>query len=318
MNKKILSFIVTALLIPCLLAGCAGTPGTPDNTGTTGETSATEQETTDVLATDQETSATAPENTTDAGSLSAYQGEWFDVNGDTVLEITDDTLTIRSGEYSEQYACKLSDTPVSYIVPAEENGYFGILSDIEICEDGSLSAYQMVMDAEGHTYKFVRKEELEKEREIVDESFDAPKEIVSDDIELFLLSFRKTTPNSYELSEDWPVGHYSWEIEKQSDGSYRMDFRISGDSYMILTFTDTVTEDYVKGLSQLIKEEKIPEWNGYYKKNNVKRPGWSLFVNYASDESLSVSADGDAAETCVFDLAPLLDYAALQDLNLDW
>lgn len=314
MKKKILPFSITALLTVCLFTACAG--GTADPGSAATESSFTSADMTTVSAENNggETVASAD----NAGELSVYQGKWFDVNGDTVLEIKGDSLTLQFGGYSNQYPCKIKNNGGLYIVPAKENEFFDILSEIQINQDGSLTAYEMVMDAEGHTYHFVREEDLAEQREIVDASTDAPKEIASEDIEYFSFVFDKSYSSSYGLSDDWPTGFYSWEIDKQSDGSYHMNFRISGDSYIIMDFSDTVSEEYVKGLSQLLKDEKIIEWNGYYMKNNVKRHGWSLYVNYESGENLSVRADGDAAATCVFDMVPLLDYAAIQDFDLDW
>ena len=64
-----------------------------------------------------------------------------------------------------------------------------------------------------------------------------------------------------------------------------------------------------------IQEQGIPAWNGYYQTNAVDKPGYYLYVQYASGEYLTVSADGDPGDTCVFALAPLLDYAAKQDIR---
>ncbi|MBO4853291.1 MAG: hypothetical protein J5477_06645, partial [Schwartzia sp.] len=75
-----------------------------------------------------------------------------------------------------------------------------------------------------------------------------------------------------------------------------------------------VSEDYVAGLARLLEEQGIIEYNGYHRKNNVHRYGYSLYVTYVSKERLSIQAEGDAANTCVFDLVPLLDYAAKQPL----
>ena len=55
----------------------------------------------------------------------------------------------------------------------------------------------------------------------------------------------------------------------------------------------------------------LPSLNGYYMKNNVSLPGYSISVDYESDESLLVMAGGNAADECVFDLAALVDYAFL-------
>ena len=54
----------------------------------------------------------------------------------------------------------------------------------------------------------------------------------------------------------------------------------------------------------------------YYHKNNVDRPGYYLSVTYASKEMLRIQAEGTPSDTCVFAMAPLLDYAAKQKLPL--
>jgi len=93
-----------------------------------------------------------------------------------------------------------------------------------------------------------------------------------------------------------------------------MSFRIMGDSYVAMDFDEEVSGEYVAGLAQLLEDQGIIRHNGYYRKNNVHRPGYSLYVTYASKERLSVRAEGEAANSCVFDLVPLLDYAARQPL----
>ena len=172
------------------------------------------------------------------------------------------------------------------------------------------------VDAEGHTYHFVRPEALAAEKEIKDLSKDAPKEIASTELTSFSFGFRANY-GSYGLDDRWPSGSYSWELEKQEDGSYRMDFRVMGDSYVALDFSDTVSAEYAEGLAKLLTELGIVAHNGYYMTNSVSKPGYSLYANYASGEKLSVRAYGDAGDTCVFDLLALLDYAAQQDLFRD-
>ena len=91
-----------------------------------------------------------------------------------------------------------------------------------------------------------------------------------------------------------------------------MDFRITGPSYIVLDFTDEVSAEYVAGLAKLIQQQGLPRLNGYYHKNNVDRPGYYLSVTYASKEMLRIQAEGTPSDTCVFAMAPLLDYAAKQ------
>ena len=86
---------------------------------------------------------------------------------------------------------------------------------------------------------------------------------------------------------------------------------------MITQFSETVTEEYVRGLADLIAEENIAAYNGYYKKNNVDVAGYSLYVKYVSKEKLVIQAEGNAADTCVFSLDKLLAYAAQQEIMMD-
>ena len=245
----------------------------------------------------------------------SYEGEWVDVNGSATLEIRGDTVTITFGSWSEDYRFKVNKTAYGTTINSDEGG-FGVMSELEVRTDGSLWAYEMVLDAEGHTYHFVRPEALAAEKEIRDLSKDAPKEIASTEIESFSLSF-KNNYGSYGLDSRWPSGSYGWELEKQADGSYKMDFRVMGDSYVALDYSAEVGADYAEGLAKLLTENGVVAQNGYYKTNSVSKPGYSLYVTYASGEKLSVRASGDAGDTCVFDLPALLDYAAKLDILRD-
>lgn len=250
-----------------------------------------------------------------AGKDASFEGQWADVNGDTTLEIKGDTLTVRFGSWSEEYRFTVNKTAYGTSLKSEEGG-FGAMSELDVLEDGSLRAFEMILDGEGHTYHFVRPEVLEAEKEIKDLSRDAPKEIASTELTSFSLSFRNYG-GSYGLDSRWPSGSYDWELEKQEDGSYRMDFRVMGDSYVALNYSDTVSGDYAEGLAKLLTDLGVVGFNGYYKTNSVSKPGYGLYADYASGEKLSVSASGDAGDTCVFDLPALLDYAAQQDLFRD-
>ena len=241
-----------------------------------------------------------------------YEGQWVDVNGDTTLEFRGDSLTVRFGSWSEEYRFIVNKTSYGTTIKSEDGG-FGVMSELDVLEDGSLRAYEMILGGEGHSYHFVRPEDLAAEKEIRDLSKDAPKEIASTEIKSFSLSFRNRYV-SYGLDERWPSGSYDWELTRQEDGSYRMEFRVMGDSYVALDFTGTVSADYAEGLAKLLTEKGVVAFNGYYTANNVSKPGYSLYVTYVSGERLSVRASGDAGDTCVFDLPALLDYAAEQDL----
>ena len=243
------------------------------------------------------------------------RGTWLDLNGDTTLEIGADSLKLSWGEWSESYSVKLEDQGWrKVIVNAKEEGYgFGLVSDLTVEEDGSLTGYEQILDAEGHTYRFLRAADLAALQEIKDLSTDAPKTIESTEITDFELYFYNAY-GSYGLGDEWPSGRCDWQIEREADGSYTMTLSVSGPSYIALNFRERVTEDYVRGLAERMNELGIPAHNGYHKRNEVDRHDWSLYVKYASGEKLTLSAEGDAAAACPFDLKGLMDYAALQPL----
>ncbi len=238
-------------------------------------------------------------------ALKKLQGHWVDVNGDTALDIDDTELVISFGEWSETYPYELEKTAYSTRLVGTEPEGFGLLGDIELRSDGSLLSYAQIMDGEGHTYRFVREEDLEKELEIQDLSKDLPKSIESDDITYFSLTFDRSF--GYGLDDEWPMGYYSWQIEKEDD-SYNMSFDIMGNSYIVYRWNGEVSGEYIRGLAGKMEELGILEHNGYYMKNNVSGPRYYLYAEYASDEKLEIHAEGTAAEKCVFDLPGLLDY----------
>lgn len=249
-----------------------------------------------------------------AGKVSELEGHWVDVNGKTTLDISGNRCTVTCGSWTEtfKFRVKTSDD-MTYLVNPDKNLHdLGMMTEIRVRDDGSLEASEIVFDTDPHRYRFVREDMLAKELEIQDLSKDAPKTIESKEIQQFSLVFRNCG-GSYGLPDEWQSGHYSWEIEQQ-DGTYKMSFRIMGDSYVAMDFNQEVSEEYVAGLAQLLEDQGVIQYNGYHKKNNVHRPGYFLYVQYASKERLSIQAEGDAANSCVFDLAPLLEYAAKQPL----
>ncbi|MGX8679780.1 MAG: hypothetical protein ACSW8B_00135, partial [bacterium] len=180
---------------------------------------------------------------------------------------------------------------------------------LEVTKEGDLLGYEQVLDAEGHTYRFMTKEALEKERKIVDLSEDAPKTITSHDITEFHLSFHKSNGRSYGLSDDWENGGYSIEITMKNNQP-NLDIFVQGSSYVIFSYNDSISQKELQELDNLIRVLKIPEYNGYYVKNNVHLPSYGLSVEYASHESISIHAYGNGADTCVFDLPGLMDFFA--------
>jgi hypothetical protein len=262
-----------------------------------------------------EQSSAGEQSTTGTGDaevdekMQFVQGEWFDVNGDARLVISGDQLTLHFGKnFEESFAVKAEKQGDWWFLVNKEGRDLGFISDIQIKDDGSLIAYEMILDADGHDYHFVREEQIAAEKEIVDLSKDMPKQIESKEIRRFILNFSTKAGRGYGLDDSWRGASYSWTIEKQSDGSYVMDFDQSYDSYMGINFHDTVSAEYVAGLAEQIVELGLPDLNGYYQKNNVDLPGYYLYVKYESNEKLEIRAEGNAADTCVFDLAKLMEY----------
>jgi hypothetical protein len=243
------------------------------------------------------------------GSLEQWQGTWYDVNGTTVLELKGDQLTISGAYDSETYKVALKEEgDTRTIINCDADGFME-MSALTVKSDGSLMAEEMILDAEGHHYHFVREEQLEAEREVVDVSADMPKTIESGEIEEFTLYFSTKHGRLYGLDGKWADASYSWTIEKQGDGTYEMNFTQGYDSYMGLTYNDRVSEEYVRGLADMISEMGLPALNGYELRNNVSLPGYGLYVTYASGEELRILASGNGADTCVFDIKAFMDYA---------
>ena len=241
--------------------------------------------------------------------LEEYQGKWFDVNSETVIELDGDRLTFTTPYYSEEYTVVLKTEGDTRCLANTDGDGFGDVSNLYVGSNGVLVADEMILDADGHRYMFVREEQLEAEREIVDASKDMPKVIESTDISEFFLNFSTKHGRSYGLDDKWSDASYSWSIEKQEDGTYQMDFTQGYDSYMGIMFHDEVSAEYVKGLADLINELNIPSLNGYIVFNNVSLPGYGLSVEYESGEEIYIHASGNGADSCVLDLKALMDYA---------
>lgn len=245
-----------------------------------------------------------------ASELKDLLGLWFDMNSTTKLEVAEKELTITMGDMVMKYPYEVETVEnVKYLSGKGEEGNFEFISKMEFQEDGSLVAYEWVLDATPHEFKFVREEVYKKGFEIRDLSTDAPKTIESKDITRFKLVFYNDG-GSYNISENWPRGPYDWEIKKQQDDSYMMHFTVMGDSFKIMSYSEKVEKAFVDGLAQLIQEQGLPKLNGYYKKNEVKKHQYDLRVEYESGETLKIGASGNAADTCVFEIQPFLDYAS--------
>ena len=234
-------------------------------------------------------------------------GRWVDVNSDTVLEVKESRVKLSSGSWSEAYPYTLvTENGYSELRGKGSSGELGSLSAIQVMRDGSLSAYEMVMDGASHHYHFVREADLAAMLEIKDLSRDLPKGIDSREITAFSLSFQNYG-SSYGL-EGWPSGLYFWALEPGEDGDWDLSLRAMGDSYIALDVSARVDAAFLAGLDQRIRDLCIPDHNGFRQENETDRPGWSLQVKYASGEKLELSAGGDAAKDCPFDLAGLMEY----------
>ena len=123
-------------------------------------------------------------------ALDALQGHWVDVNGDTTLDFDGDQMTVHWGGYEDLYTVGVTGTDRYGTVfnAKDRNLMFEMMSEL-IWRSGVLTAGEMVLDAEGHSYRFVREEALEGELAIVDDSRDMPKEITSEDLTEFHLTF---------------------------------------------------------------------------------------------------------------------------------
>ena len=249
--------------------------------------------------------------------LTQLQGHWVDVNSDAILDIAGATMRYTKGGWREKYPFLVETTAYGTTLVPPKGKDFGPMSEITISEDGSLTAYEMVLDAEGHQYHFVREADKAAYLEIRDFSQDLPKVIESREIQEFSLTFSKDYEDEYGLDSFWPCGRYSWTLDKQ-ENDWWMQFSVSGDSYMILQFSTTVGRDWMEGLTELLESTGAIEQNGYYQKNEVARHNWSLWTKYASGEKLHLRAEGDAAAGFVFDLPALMEYAKTMDEVKFW
>lgn len=253
----------------------------------------------------------------DSGIPEELQGHWVDVNGETTLDLDGNRMTVTSPWDRETYKVRITGEDVKYIENESAKGDydkgFGVMGPVTIGSDGALTAYEQVMDAPGHDFRFVREEDLEKEQEIRIKDRDLPKEIASDDIVSFIMVFGNED-SSYDIPADefLESGRYTFEIEKKDDGDYEMSFHGSGSSYIITDYDDTVPEEYVKGLAGLIKEQKLAEHNGWWRTNSEQFESWYVNIEYASGEKILMEASGRAALECPFSFYAFLKYADIK------
>ena len=206
-------------------------------------------------------------------SLDALQGHWVDVNGDTTLDFAGDQMTLRWRQYEDLYTVGVSGT----------------------------DRYGVVYNAKDRNFMFEMMSELTWRSgvltlAIVDDSRDMPKEITSEELTEFHLTFSlEDTWFDVPSDADWQTGRYSIDVEREESGAYLLTYHVSGESYIIKQYRAEVGEEFVKGLVQLIREQGIPEKNGYYLHNSTSVHSWSLFAEYESGEGLMLMAEGDAA-----------------------
>lgn len=247
---------------------------------------------------------------TDKEILETLKGHWVDVNGKTTLDFDGDCMTITYTWSKNTFKVKINGRYIENEKAENGNGDFGIMSSIHIGYNGTLMAYDMLLDAEGHTYNFVREEVLAKELEIKIKDRDLPKTIESEEIVSFLFNF-SIEDTFYDIPKDgaWRRGRYIFEINKTGEGVYDMLFREMTSSSSFLRYSGTVSGKYVKGLAALVKEQKLAEYNGWWRTNSEKFHDWSVDIKYASGEKILMDASGRASLECPFSLNAFFEYA---------
>ena len=240
----------------------AGLSGEP--TGLTGEPTDLSGEATGLsgepTAQNTDNAQSSPDTDEVPLSLDAMQGHWVDVNGDTTLDFAGDQMTVHWGSYEDLYTVGVTGTDRYGTVfnAKDRNLMFEMMSEL-IWRSGVLTAGEMVLDAEGHSYRFVREEALASELAVVDDSRDMPKEITSEDLTEFHLTFSlEDTWFDVPADADWQAGRYSINVEREESGAYLLTYHVSGESYIIKQYRSEVGEEYVKGLVQLIREQGSP------------------------------------------------------------
>ena len=244
--------------------------------------------------------------------LKMVNGHWVDINSDTTLDFKKDKLTVKCPWYEKKYKVIVKGDSAKYLENAEEGSYGGFydMSSIRIMDDGSLMSQQMVLDAKGHEYYFVREEQWEKENQIKIEDKDLPKTIESEDITSFSLNI-STESTSFDIpaGSQWQKGRYVFDVTKTDNDEYELSLRGMGSSYIIMQYKCAVSKEWVKGLVDIINEQKLAENNGWYRSNNQDYEGWSVYIKYESGEVIDLSAYGKAALECPFSPYAFLDYA---------
>ncbi|MBO4420740.1 MAG: hypothetical protein J5783_02825 [Lachnospiraceae bacterium] len=233
-------------------------------------------------------------------------GRWGDMYSETYLEFDGDIMYVIWGEYKDKYKVKAQkDGTYTEIVNTDEKEGtgFGVMSRLTLKDDGTMTAYEQILDAEGHTYIFVPEEKLEEARAIKDFSEDLPK-----NIDLSGLKYFSINVHSYYL-EGRGSGRFSWTVEKQEDGSFTSEINGMGDSYVILMDTRTVDQSFVDGLIKLIEDEKLLERNGFFKSTRKEDSENSVYAKFESKERLSIRVGSEALSLWGIDNDKFFGYA---------
>ena len=111
----------------------------------------------DYILNDREGAVTEKDLAEDA--LTQIMGHWRDEAGSKELWITEDTVTVKQGEYSKEYGYVLEEEDGRpRIASTEGYGYFGGMTKPVLREDGTLYAEEM-LDDDSLVYRFVKTED---------------------------------------------------------------------------------------------------------------------------------------------------------------
>lgn len=244
--------------------------------------------------------------------LEDLQGTWYDINGNTYITIAGAEMTVTFLQYETVYPVRIVQEGNYFFLDQENGSGFDLMTRLQIM-DKELRGGEMVLDADGHKYRFVRQEDKQDALRPTDDSTDMPKEILSDDLVYFALYFSLGEGENFGMQDPGKdifleSGRYTAEISKEDDGIYWLSWSGMGDSYVILQENTVVSEAFVQGLQGVIRELDLAQYNGYYLHNEKDIQGYSLYAEYDSGEELLIRAEGDPGLTCVFDMVPLVKY----------
>ena len=180
---------------------------------------------------------------------------------------------------------------------------FGIMSQLQIRDDGTLRAYEEILDGESHSYKFVPEDRIEEEKAVKDFSKDMPKEIQSTEIKSFSLYL------DHYYIESLGSGNYTWNVKKNEDGGYISEFEGMGPSYVIIQDRQEVDDSFVEGLMKLIEDNKVIENNGMFYSHDENDTEYSLYITYESRERVYIKVGSKALDKWPVDNGEFIAYA---------